>query len=99
MIAEHEVGDGIARIRLAGDLVSHQDVDPLIEIVGDFVRDAGCSSVEIEMIAVMDISAVAVGTLMALKNMASVHGKPLSVVGSHGRVRKRLEKAGVLRRG
>jgi hypothetical protein len=95
---DHEISDRIGRIRLGGDVVSQQDANLLIVIVGDHVRDVRCFAIEIDMIAVMDVSSEAVGALTALKGMASIHGKSLSVVGSHGEVRTKMERAGLLPR-
>lgn len=94
---EHEISDGIGCIRLAG-VVSRPDVNTLIVIVGDYVRDAQCSSIKIDMIAVMEIGELVISALTALKGMASIHDTPLSVVGSHGKVRDRLQRAGLLAR-
>jgi hypothetical protein len=94
---EHEISAGIGCIRLVG-VISRPDVNMLIVIVGDYVRDAQCSSIKVDMIAVTGIGELVVGALTALKGMASIHDKPLSVVVSHGKVRDRLQRAGLLAR-
>jgi len=95
---EHQLRDGVGRLRLLGDLVGQRDVNLLIVIVGDYCQNANCSAIEIDFSLVWKISPLAVGAISALGVMAEIHTKALTLTGSHGKVRTDLQREGVLHR-
>jgi hypothetical protein len=98
MIIEHELSDGVGRLRLLGDLLSPRDVNELVLIVEDYVRNTVCSAVDLDLSLVFKISPVATGALTALRSMAASHSNDFILSGAHGRVRTALHRAGVLAR-
>ena len=96
MTIEHDLIDDVARTRVVGDLLTPPDNDLLAAIVADHVRDARCSSIEIDLALVFKISQPAAAALGAMKDMASSHHKALRIVGAHGKVREELQREGVL---
>jgi hypothetical protein len=98
MIIEHDLTDGVGRLRLLGDLWSPRDVNELVAIVEEYVGNMLCSAVDLDLSLVFKISPVATGALTALTSMAANHSHELTFSGAHGRVRTALQRAGVLAR-
>lgn len=96
---EHELRDGVARLRLLGDLLLQRDVNMLIVIVGDYCQNPECSAVEIDLSLVWKISPLAVGAISALGVMAKNVAKALTLTGLHGKVRSDLQREGILQGG
>jgi hypothetical protein len=96
---EHDLIDDVARTRVVGDLLTPPDNDLLAAIVADHVRDARCSSIEIDLALVFKISQSATAAIGAMRDMARSHQKALRIAGPHGKVREELQREDVLSRG